>query len=163
MYVKKKDRVYRDERTGRMMEHKGKATRIFWSAAMLSYLRRHYPTTKNAELAECLEMSPRTLVRKASALGLRKDPEWLGKVWDEHRQMAHVAYKKKGSPNAFKPGQHNYPAGEFKPGQKSSPETNAKRIAAVKRWCLTHPEELKERGRKVSETKRRKKAEMLNV
>jgi hypothetical protein len=46
VYIKKKEGLYYDAKTGRTMEHQGYATRIYWSTAMLDYLRRHFPTTK---------------------------------------------------------------------------------------------------------------------
>ena len=50
---------------GRIMTHEGYATRIFWSKAMIDYLRRHFATTLNDELAGCLGVSRRTMIRKA--------------------------------------------------------------------------------------------------
>lgn len=44
------------------------------------------------------------MIRKARALGLKKDKEWLLKVWNERIQWAHIASKRKGYPGTFKPG-----------------------------------------------------------
>lgn len=89
---------------GRIVEHKGTSTRIFWSPSMIAYLRRHYSTTKNEELAEELGISSRTIIRKARELNLWKDKDWLSGIWDEHRIMARAESKRKGYPGAFKPG-----------------------------------------------------------
>lgn len=155
VYIKKKEGLFYDAKTGRTMEHRGYATRIYWSTAMLDYLRRHFPTTKNDELAGCLGVSHRTMIRKARELGLQKDPVWLQQVWDAHRLMAHAANTKMRNPNSFKPGIRHNPAGEFKPGHQLTPEQNRKRIESVKRWCLLHPNELKARAAKIWETRRR--------
>lgn len=71
---------------------------------MISYLQKHFPTTKNKELAEELGVSPRTMIRKAREMGLQKNPQWIQCVWDEHRLMAQAESKRKGYPGAFKPG-----------------------------------------------------------
>ena len=86
------------------MVHNGISTRIFWSPSMISYLQKHFPTTKNKELAEELGVSPRTMIRKARELGLEKNSEWLQGVWDEHRLMAQAESKRKGYPGSFKAG-----------------------------------------------------------
>ena len=92
-YQRKKDGLYHDPDTGRVMEHQGYATRIHWNGNMISFLRRHFATTLNEEMADCLGVSMRTMIRKARELGLEKDPEWLRKVWEERRMMAHVISK----------------------------------------------------------------------
>lgn len=98
------DGIYYHKSYGRIMIHEGSSTRIFWSPSMTSYLQKHFPTTKNQELAEALGVSPRTMIRKARELGLEKNPQWLQGVWDDHRLMAHVESKRKGYPGTFKPG-----------------------------------------------------------
>lgn len=55
----------------------GKARRIYWNSNMISDLKKYYPTTKNAELANLFGVSQRTINRKASELGLCKDKAWL--------------------------------------------------------------------------------------
>lgn len=123
---------------------------------MLDYLRRHFPTTLNAELAECLGVCMRSMIRKARELGLEKDPDWLMGVYAERRQMAHSASRRKGYPGAFQKGVRANPAGEFKKGEVRSPEVRRKIGEAIRRWCRTHPDRLKERARKTWETRRSK-------
>lgn len=147
--------VYYNPKVGRIVEHHHYATRIFWNTQMLDYLRRHFPTTLNDELAGCLGVSPRTMIRKARELGLEKDPEWLADVWEERRKMAQSVTKRKGNGGQFKKGHRYNPDGEFKPGHKESDETKAKRIESVKKWCRRHPKELKERAAKTWATRRR--------
>lgn len=158
-YTRKKDGIYRDPSTGRTMQHQGYATRIYWSKDMTDYLRRHFPTTLNDELAGCLGVSPRTLIRKARELGLQKDPIWLAAVWEERRRMAHSANKAHGYPNAYKKGQRANPDGEFKPGHKESAETKARRIENIRKWYRRHPQEGKARAAKAWATRRANEAE----
>lgn len=153
-YERKKDGLYIDHSTGRTMEHKGYATRIHWNGNMITFLRRHFATTLNEELADCLGVSPRTMIRKARELGLEKDPVWLRQVWEERRMMAHVVSRRKGYPGGFEKGRRYNPAGEFKKGHQLSPEAKAKQSASIKRWNLLHPQERKARGAKIWATRR---------
>ena len=137
------------------MERKGGAVRIHWSAQMLDYLRRHFATTMNDELAGCLGVSPRTMIRKARELGLEKDPAWLRDVWEERRRWAHIESRRKGYPGTFRKGEHSNPDGEFKPGRKPSAEETAKRIESMKRWYRRHPDKVKAKAVKGGETRRR--------
>ncbi len=101
---------------GRLVEHEGYATRIFWNQQMLQFLKDNYATTPNEELAGCLGVSTRTMIRKARLLGLQKDREWLTQVWNGNRMMAHAVSKQLGYPGTFKKGEHASPATEFKKG-----------------------------------------------
>ena len=102
--LKVEDGTFYHKSYGRIMVHNGCSTRIFWSPSMISYLQKHFPTTKNKELAEELGVSPRTMIRKAREMGLQKNLQWIQGVWDEHRLMAQAESKRKGYPGAFKPG-----------------------------------------------------------
>lgn len=121
---------------------------------MLDYLRRHYPTTLNEELAGCLGVSQRTMIRKARELGLEKDPEWLSAVWNQRRQLAHVMSRRKGYPGRFKKGEHANPAGEFKAGERKSEEMKRKQAEGIKRWYKRHPREARAKALKAWETRR---------
>lgn len=44
---------------------------------MLSIMNRYYPSTPNAELVELLNVSERTITRKAKELGLSKSKEYI--------------------------------------------------------------------------------------
>lgn len=148
-YEKKPDRVYYDAKTGRMMEHRGYSTRIFWSRKMLDDLRRDFPTTLNEELAGYFGVSIKTVIRKARELGLKKDPEWLAAKWDECRKLAHVMSKSLGYPGAFRKGHHSSPATEFKPGHKLTDEQKQRQLANLRKHNLRHPEKVKEKGHKI--------------
>ena len=129
---------------------------------MLDYLKQNFATTMNEELAGCLGVSTRTMIRKARELGLEKDKAWLASVWEERRKMATVESKRKGYPGGFPKGVRNYPDGEFKKGHVESDETKAKRIASVKRWCRLNPEKVMRRALKIAESRRRNKNKTNN-
>jgi len=122
---------------------------------MLDYLRQHFATTLNEELASCIGVSQRTMSRKARELGLKKNPEFLDAVLGEHRKMAHVAHKRKGYPGSFKKGQHANPAGEYKTGHRITDEQAAKKREGMRRWYRLHPAEAKAKAMKGWETRRK--------
>lgn len=154
MYQKTKDGTYFNPKVGRIVVHKGYSTRIYWSTDMLDYLRRHFATTLNEELAGCLGVSQRTMIRKARELGLQKDPTWLQQVWDERRIMAHIISRKKGYPGGFVKGVRNSPETEFKKGHTASPEVKQKQSKGLRRWYRMNPGAARARALKVSEKKR---------
>ena len=139
---------------GRIMVHEGYATRIFWSKAMLDYLRRHYPDTRNDELAGCLGVSKSTLARKARELKLEKDPAWLAAVWDESRRIGQAVIRKHGNSGQFRKGVHANPAGEFGRRPPLTDEQKRKRSESMRRWYRLHPEEARAKARKLWETRR---------
>lgn len=100
---KKPDGVFMHKSYGRLMEHQGASLRIYWNGNMLSILKRHFPYTRNEEVASMLGVSPRTVTRKARELGLEKDPDFLHSVWKENRLLAVVATKK-SEKSGFKKG-----------------------------------------------------------
>lgn len=69
---------------GQLINFQGHKKNIHWSGNMISQLKKYYPCTTNAELAELLNVSPRTVVRKARELGLAKDEDWMKSVAREH-------------------------------------------------------------------------------
>ena len=118
-HPKKPARTFFHQGLQRVVTRDSYATRIFWSKQMTDFLKTHFATTLNEELAGCLGVSIRTIVRKARELGLTKDKTWLDGIWDERRVMAHAESKRKGYPGTFKKGQHASPATEFKKGTKT--------------------------------------------
>jgi len=117
-YVKKPDGVFLHPSYGRVMEHRGYSTRIYWNGVMLSDLRRYYPKMLNEELAGLLGVSVRTMIRKVRELGLEKDPKWLAGIWEERRLWAQIAARRKGHPGAFKKGGTVGASYRFKPGDE---------------------------------------------
>lgn len=101
---KKPDGVFYDVKEGRPMEHRGLSKRIYWTGDMLSILQRYFPNTKTEEVAEMIGVSHRTVVRKARELGLVKNSNFLHRVWDENRMLAHVKVKREGVKGGFPKG-----------------------------------------------------------
>lgn len=102
-YTRKRDGVYVGS-DGRLYNHQRYKTMIYWSPQMIADMKRYYPTTLNEELAGILNVSQRTLTRKARELGLEKDRSWLREIWEERRLMAQVESKRRGYPGCFKKG-----------------------------------------------------------
>lgn len=157
MYQKVEDGIFYSKKDGRLMEHQGYARRIYWTKDMLDYLRYHFATTLNEELAGCIGVSQRTMLRKARELGLKKDMAWLRRIWDERRKLAHIISKRKGFPGGFKKGIHYYPDGEYKKGHQLSPEEKLKQTEAMRRWYLHNPTKAKAKALKAWETRRSNK------
>lgn len=158
-YEPVREGTFYSEKHGRIVVHHGYSVRIHWNKDMLDYLKQHYATTLNEELAGCLGVSVRTMIRKARELGLEKDAGWLRGVYEERRRMAMLAWKRKGCPGGFKKGVRNSPATEFKKGHTESDESKARRAASISRWCRLHPGKVRERSDKGAETRRRKSKE----
>lgn len=114
----KPKRIFWHEGMQRIVEHDRYVTRIFWSKDMIDFLKANFARTLNEDLAGCLGVSQRTVIRKARELGLQKDKAWLDGIWNERRLMAHAESKRKGYPGTFRKGQHASPETEFKKGQK---------------------------------------------
>ena len=76
------------QRGNRLIIRKDGISRIYWSGNMLSELRRYYPTTKNAELADYFGVSQRTINRKAAELGLTKSKQFIADVSKENGYLA---------------------------------------------------------------------------
>ncbi len=89
---------------GRLVEHKGYSTRIFWNGNMLSIMRRHYHNTLNRELAEMLGVSERSVTRKAREMGLEKDKGFVASLSREHLLLANARSKELGYPGGFTKG-----------------------------------------------------------
>lgn len=155
-YEPVREGTFYSEKHGRIVVHHGYSVMIHWNRDMLDYLKQHYATTLNKELAGCLGVSVRTMIRKARELGLEKDAGWLRGVYEERRRMAMSAWKRKGNPGGFKKGVRNSPATEFKKGHTESEETKAKRIASLKRWYRMNHEKVMQRALKMAETRRMK-------
>ena len=154
IYQRKPDGVFYDPQQQRLMEHRGYSKRIYWTKDMLDYLRHHFATTLNEELAGCIGVSKRTLIRKARELGLRKDTEWLTDVWNEHRKVARVVSKQMGHPGGFKKGEHANPSGEFKKGHQLTTEQAERQRNGMRRWYHQHPMESKVKAAKAWDTRR---------
>lgn len=76
------------QRGAHLIIRKDGISRIYWSGNMLSELRRYYPTTKNAELADYFGVSQRTINRKAAELGLTKSKQFIADVAKDNGYLA---------------------------------------------------------------------------
>lgn len=127
--------VFYDADTGRLYYHKHYARAIFWSPQMLHTMRTMFPTTRNEEMAGILGMSLRTIVRKARAMGLKKDPAWMRDVYNSNRRLAQAAAKVHGNSGRFVKGQHANLHGEYKPGRTPTASELAKHAEAMRiKW-----------------------------
>lgn len=148
---KRPDRTYMGD-DGRIYEKEGYSTRIHWSPAMLSILRRYYATTTNEDVAGMLRVSTRTMIRKARELGLRKDAEWMRNISRERLRLAHAKNKKDGYKNGFKKG--NQSGLQFGHGRQLTAEQREKQRQSLHRHALLHPEKMHERSLRAWETRR---------
>ena len=76
------------QRGTRLVIRKDGISRIYWNGNMISELRRYYPTTKNAELADYFGVSQRTINRKAAELGLTKSKQFIADVSKDKGYLA---------------------------------------------------------------------------
>lgn len=74
----------------RLIIRKDGISRIYWSSNMVSELKRYYPTTKNAELADYFGVSQRTINRKAAELGLVKSKQYISEISTENSIQGYV-------------------------------------------------------------------------
>lgn len=111
---KKPDGIFFDQRMGRAVEHRGSSVRIHWSEPMLHYLRTHFATAKNEDIAIHLGVSLRTMIRKARELGLQKSPSLMHHYSMTHCRTMQLINKFHRNSGMFQPGQHACPEHEFK-------------------------------------------------
>lgn len=102
--MNKKNGPYYDYHSGRMMLRNNKSLRIYWTSQMIADIKRWFGTTRNSELAEILNVSRTSIIRKARELGLSKDPDWLVSVEKGNLFLANIEIKKMGYPTAYKKG-----------------------------------------------------------
>lgn len=81
------------QRGTRLVIRKDGISRIYWSGNMISELKRYYPTTKNAELADYFGVSQRTINRKAAELGLAKSKQFITKIATDNGYLARIKQK----------------------------------------------------------------------
>ena len=96
------------------MEHKDYSTKIHWSLYMIERLTNKYATTKNEDLAIDLNVSPRTVIRKARELGLEKDKGWMQAHARKNCRTMRILNKYRGNSGQIKKGEHRSPETEFK-------------------------------------------------
>jgi len=105
-------------------KQKRRTTAIIWTDEMLFILRSEFATTFNKDLAKKLGVGWRTLVRKARALGLEKEPGFLDNKRTEIVKLVLAAKKPqptKGLKGWSVPNSENT---RFKPGNISPMATD---------------------------------------
>ena len=89
---KKPDGLFLNKR-GQTVMHNGKSVRITWGQMRTEDFKRMFPCMTNEDLAVEFCCSVSTVVRRARECGLRKNPIWLKRIWDENRRLAHAVNK----------------------------------------------------------------------
>jgi hypothetical protein len=69
-------------------EKSKKGIKIIWTNEMVQIITELFPTTYNRELAKLLNVSMRSVIRKARELGLEKEPDFLELRRDEITALA---------------------------------------------------------------------------
>lgn len=139
-----------------------KGLRVFWSRQMEDDLRRLFPRTFNAEIAEYLGVSQSAMSRKAREMGLRKDPEWLVRIRDERMTWANWASNHNGNAGRIKKGEHKSKDTQFKKGRRNTQEQEEKRREGMRRWARDNPEKARQRAMKAAESRRRNRMMRLD-
>lgn len=109
-----------------------KGIKVIWTAEMLETLRREFPSSFNRNLAAKLEVSMRTLIRKARALNLEKEEFFLESRRAEITEMARKAHPPqptKGQKGWSVPGGEKF---RFKKGHVPAMKTNPDVAAKVR-------------------------------
>lgn len=160
-YKRKKDGVFLDPKTGRMMEHRGLSTRLYWSPQMIDYLIKNFANSSNQDLSDWIGYNEDVVTRKAKELGLKKSPEWIYQKNLRNCQLAFYAAKRKGFPGKVKKGEHRSPNTEFKKGHKPSEESIKRHKSAVVAWNKMNPDKVRERIEKARQTRLNKQNTQL--
>ena len=106
---------------------------VVWTPSKIKLLTDFFPIMFNKPLAKWVGVSMRTLIRKAREMGLEKEPGFLERRREDIGELVSEALKRTGFNNGrFKKGVRNCPEWEFKKGHVESPESKAKRSAALK-------------------------------
>lgn len=93
--------------------------KIVLSDKQTAWLTKHFKHTKNAECAEKLGISPRSVNRLAKVLGLRKTPQFIRKCQQDAAQAAQDSHLRN---NTYPPKGYVIPnreVGAFKKGETS--------------------------------------------
>lgn len=79
-HADRSDVVRYSKKARQIVEYRNGYQRKYWSPQMIADFRKLFPVTTNEELASLFCVSKRTINRKATELGLRKDTEWMRKM-----------------------------------------------------------------------------------
>ena len=116
-------------RIPRIRNHK----KIRWTPEMIEQVKKEFPVSYNRALAKELNVSMRSLIRKARELGIQKEKDFLIKRKNEIQEMSREAHP----PHPYKgvKGWHvpNSKATRFKPGNISAMKTNPDVVQKVRK------------------------------
>lgn len=79
-HADRSDGVRYSKEARQIVEYRNGLQRKYWNPQMIADFRKLFPVTTNEELASLFCVSKRTINRKATELGLRKDAEWMRKM-----------------------------------------------------------------------------------
>lgn len=79
-HADRSDGVRYSKEARQIVEYRNGLQRKYWNPQMIADFRKLFPVTTNEELASLFCVSKRTINRKATELGLRKDTEWMRKM-----------------------------------------------------------------------------------
>lgn len=65
-----------------------------WSAEEERYLREHYPTESQCDIADYLGVSPGVVLKKVRELGLKKDSSWDRNAYNKRYTRNYVHHYK---------------------------------------------------------------------
>lgn len=98
---------------GRKYIKDGYTRRIYWSQQYIDTLKRYYPTTSSADIADMLNLRVESVMRKARELGLKKDTEHRRRVNISSLKIANLHSRLYGNKGRFTKGSHKDT--EYKP------------------------------------------------
>lgn len=101
---RKPDGLVFDSRFKRASDKNGKAISIHWDGNMLSIIRKYYPISNTAEVAEMLGVSVASVQRKVRKLGLKKDREYMRSMMKQKQFYATLASSKSPIHSRFEKG-----------------------------------------------------------
>ena len=101
------------------LKEKRRTSGITWTDEMLFILQSEFSTTFNKDLAKKLNVGWRTLIRKARALGLEKESDFLEKNRIEIEKLAKAALKPQPTKGLKGWSVPNSEKTRFKPGNIS--------------------------------------------
>lgn len=79
-----------------IVEYRNGYQRKYWNPQMIADFRKLFPVTTNEELASLFCVSKRTINRKATELGLRKNEEWMRQMSRHNLFFATVKNRSNG-------------------------------------------------------------------
>lgn len=112
---------------------RNKYSKIILAETEQDWMREHFSNTKNAEIAEYFGISPRTVVRIARDMGLRKHPDFTEAMQRNAAEHAARANRANGGNAGTKNLLLYGKAYQFKKGERQKDKMSAEAFEAVHR------------------------------